>query len=252
MAAALRTRRAKVCDCIRIVFPTPCSLGFACADDVDGYLRMASMCATVGKHARAVGKLRIGLERYPVPACCFQGHKKVFNSNSSRSFELVLVPGGAEIDPVRRFPGHEELTNVLKELEAQALQAKEEQAEDLNIRSGDGVATEQSHVATVGATRMSQSFEELLARGRDLFRNLPREEREHVYDTLSGSQSLLSKMIRDACAVTVQCAVRSRQVRSEKSGCRSGVRCLTDRCELNVRPGNNGEHCIQRAKTVLA
>ena len=48
---------------------------------------------------------------------------------------------------------------MLKELEAQALQAKEEQAEDLNIRSGDGVATEQSHVATVGATRMSQSFE---------------------------------------------------------------------------------------------
>ena len=134
-----------------------------------------------------------------------KGHK-VFN-----------LPALAETDPVRRFPGHEELTNVLKELEEQASQAKEERAVDLDVSVVDGVSTEQHHVDTVGATRMSQSFEELLARGRDLFRNLPREEREHVYETLSGSQGLLSKIIRDACAVTVQCAVRSHQVRSETS-----------------------------------
>jgi hypothetical protein len=56
----------------------------------------------------------------------------------------VQAPGLSEIGLVRRFPGHEELTKLLKELEAQASLAEKEQVLDLNMRVVDGVATETS------------------------------------------------------------------------------------------------------------
>jgi len=70
IAAALHAHRVhKDKTAINLCLGLSVLWSLACADDVNGYLRMASMCATVGKHSRAIGKLRLGLERYPTYAC---------------------------------------------------------------------------------------------------------------------------------------------------------------------------------------
>jgi tetratricopeptide (TPR) repeat protein len=131
-------------------------------DDADAYLRLSSMCVTVGQRSRAIRVLQRGLQR---------------------------------------LPGHEDIQRVLLELQ---------NAEDVEVGTHElGAVAER---AQEGADPISVAFTDLVARGRTLFRNLPQNEREDIFRALKASNTLVARMIRDACAVTVQCAIRTHQV----------------------------------------
>ena len=161
------------------------SIHIICTNDFEKRIySLASMCATVDRHISAIEGVRLGLER---------------------------------------FPGHVELTTVLNKLES-TLQndaadtgndaADTEKAEEKAEGTLLGALALQDFLEEAGGDRpMSQSFADLIVRGRQLFRALPREEREDVYKVLTHGNGLLSKMVRDACAVTVQCAIRSHVAR---------------------------------------
>ena len=131
-------------------------------DDIEGYLRLASMCDTVGQRKRAIHGLQLGLVR---------------------------------------FPDHEEMTRVLKQLES---------AEDGGHNSSRLLTTAGHDEESVSTT-----FVDLIVRGRALFLNLPQNEREDIYRALKAGDSLVARMVRDACAVTLQCALRLHQVRTD-------------------------------------
>ena len=67
--------------------------------------------------------------------------------------------------------------------------------------------------AALRSDAVSQSFADLIAGGRQLFRRLPFHERADLFRSLSHGKSVLSEIVRDACAVTLQCAVRGRRAR---------------------------------------
>ena len=131
-------------------------------DDADGYLRLSSMCVTVGQRSRAVSGLQRGLQR---------------------------------------LPGHEDIERVLKELE---------KADEGDI--GPQETCTVADRAQEETEPISVAFTDLVARGRALLLNLPHNEREDIFRALKMSNSLVARMIRDACAVTVQCAIRVHQV----------------------------------------
>lgn len=145
-------------------------------DEVDGYLRLASMCDTVGQRARAISGIQLGLQR---------------------------------------FPNHSEMIRVLQELDC-AYRGQ-------NEASTCGDPGDDHDLATKTATLMVAAGDEdssialacvdLIVRGRTLFRSLPQKEREDIYRALKAGDSLVARMVRDACAVTLQCAVRLHQVR---------------------------------------
>ena len=110
-------------------------------------------------------------------------------------------------------------TSLLKQLERQASEAGNNHPEQILDEMGRRSTLSTTQIGKASEVRADEvgeqplePFAQLLIRGRDLFSKLPREEREGVYASLSTSESLISKMIRDSCAVTLQCAVRSHQV----------------------------------------
>lgn len=109
------------------------------------------MCTTVDRHASAIESVRLGLEV---------------------------------------FPGHDELTKVLNELITHQIPPEDGSLPRQQRAVASDVAEESNAVQgaleeTGGDRPMSQSFADLVVRGRQLFRALPREEREDVYKVLT-------------------------------------------------------------------
>ena len=165
----------------------------------------------------------------------FAASKELLDRLPSSAAESLLLPIARSESPI---------ASAMRRLLSP--QKKDAEDEESAAAAGIIVSDEQREAqffdAPIQDRPSSQSLAELLIDGRFMYRHLPHERREHVYRALSQSNSAVSKMIRCACALTLQCAIRLHLARHQaRLQCRAQGSHASCFLGLSSRPPSGGE-----------